>query len=141
MMIISSHLLPERGPGWQSLQLEFVRLEVKEGGEEDLDLHQQQLVLASRLPVSDHDDRAGGILTPGHWAIGGSGGLRDSDHTNVNDLPRSLDSDALQLAEAVLKLGGSVGVAQLHHALVKQQLLAGAVIIPVLLLLFPTNEI
>ena len=136
MMIISSHLLPQRGPGGQSLQLEFVRLEIKEGGEEDLNLHKQQLVLSSWLPVSDHNNGTGCILGTGHWAICSSGGLRDSDHTHVNDLPRGLDSDTLQLAEAVLELGGGVRVAQLHHALVKQQLLSGAVIIPVLLLLF-----
>ena len=63
----------------------------------------------------------------------------DSHHAHVDNLARGLDRDALQLAQAVLKLGRGVRGVQIHHALVQQQLLAGAVVIPVLLLLFPAK--
>ena len=135
------HLFSKRGPGGERLQLELVRLEVEERREEDLDLHQEQLVLAGGLPVQGDADqprpRTLGLPAPDHGAVGGPGGLRNSHHAHVDNLARGLDRDALQLAQAVLKLGRGVRGVQIHHALIKQQLLAGAVVIPVLLLLFP----
>ena len=67
----------------------------------------------------------------------GGAGVRHPDHAHIDDLPGGLHGDALELAQTVLKLGGGVRGIQLHHALIQQQLLAGAVVIPVLLLLFP----
>ena len=51
---LSSHLFSKRSPRRESVELELISLQVEEGLVEDLDLHQEQLVLPGRLPVA-HD--------------------------------------------------------------------------------------
>ena len=52
--LLSSHLFSNRSPCRESVELELVGLQVQQGLAEDLDLHQQQLVFSSLLPVA-HD--------------------------------------------------------------------------------------
>ena len=67
MIVISdsSHLFSKRSPCRESVELELVGLQVQQGLVEDLDLHQQQLVLPGRLPVAHND----GPL-PHHGTVG-----------------------------------------------------------------------
>lgn len=112
----NSHLLPERRPCGKSMQLKLITLQVEQGQVETFNLDQHLLVIRP-CPL--------GLCSWCRTTALRDGALRASNHADINDLPRSLDSDNLKLAQAVLKLGRNVGSRCFSETVIKKQLAAG----------------